>query len=67
MAVTSQEQKAGFPLTYELKEKVLSKKAWVKISQIRTLSIDRIGKRVGQVSMEEVDQLIEGLEEIIGT
>jgi mRNA interferase MazF len=66
MAITSQPQKAGFPLTHELQDPLQSRKAWIKISQIRTLSIDRIGKRLGQVTPEEMDQLIEGLNEVIG-
>ena len=65
LALTSQEQKAGFPLTYELDSKHLPKKSWVKISQIRTLSTERIGKKLGQISQEELDQIIEGLNEII--
>jgi mRNA interferase MazF len=65
MAITSQPQRAGFPLTLELKSVDLPKPSWVKISQIRTLSIERIGKRVGRVSPEELDQVIEGLNEII--
>ncbi len=67
MAVTSRPQRAGFPLTLELESKVLPKKSWVKISQIRTLAVERIGKRLGQVSAEELAQAIEGLNEIIGT
>jgi len=67
MAVTSQPQRAGFPLTLELESKDLPKKSWVKISQIRTLAVERIGKRLGQVSAEELAQAIEGLNEIIGT
>jgi mRNA interferase MazF len=65
IAITSQPQRAGFPLTLELKSVDLPKPSWVKISQIRTLSIERIGKRVGRVSPEELDQVIEGLNEII--
>jgi mRNA interferase MazF len=65
MAITSQPQKAGFPLTLELKSANLPKKSWIKISQIRTLSIERIGKVVGKSSMEELNQAIEGLNEII--
>ena len=65
MAITSQPQKAGFPLTLELKSANLPKKSWIKISQIRTLSIERIGKVVGKLSMEELNQAIEGLNEII--
>lgn len=67
MAITSQPQRAGYPLTFELKSTGLSKPSWVKISQIRTLSIERIGKRIGMISTEELDQVVEGLYEIIGT
>jgi mRNA interferase MazF len=65
LVLTSQEQKAGVPLTYELDSKHLPKKSWVKISQIRTLSTERIGKKLGHISQEELDQIIEGLNEII--
>ena len=65
MALTSQAQKAGFPLTLELSRPVLGRKAWVKISQIRTLSVERIGRRIGQVPPEQLDLLVEGLTEII--
>ncbi|MCL0061288.1 type II toxin-antitoxin system PemK/MazF family toxin [Thermodesulfovibrionales bacterium] len=67
MALTSQPQRAGFPLTLELKERRFPKRSWVKMSQIRTLSIDRIGKRISRVSPEELVQVVEGLNEIIGT
>lgn len=50
MALTSQPQRAGFPLTLELKNPKLKKSSWLKISQIRTLSVERIGKRLGTVS-----------------
>lgn len=66
VALTSQPQKAGFPLTLELKTANLAKQSWVKISQIRTLSIVRIGKIIGRVSPEEIEQVVEGLNEIIG-
>ena len=67
MAISSQPQRAGFPLTLEFGSKDLPKKSWVKIRQIRTLSVDRIGKRLGRVTPEELVQVIEGLNEIIGT
>ena len=66
VALTSQPQKAGFPLTLELSSVSLPKKAWVKISQIRTLSVKRLGKRIGKASAEELGTIIEGLNEIIG-
>ncbi len=65
MALTSQPQRARFPLTLELESKGLPKKSWVKISQIRTLSVERVGQRLGRVSHEELAQVIEGLNEII--
>ena len=65
VAITSQTQKAGFPLTLELKSPNLPKKSWLKISQIRTLSVERIGKFIDKASLEVVNQVIEGLNEII--
>lgn len=65
IAVTSQSQKAGFPLTLELKTGDLPKHSWAKISQIRTLSTERMGKLIGKLSQEELAQVIEGLNEII--
>ncbi|UJS20750.1 MAG: type II toxin-antitoxin system PemK/MazF family toxin [Candidatus Brocadia sp.] len=66
VALTSQPQKAGFPLTLELKTTNLPKRSWAKISQIRTLSVERIGKIIGRVSPEEMEQVVDGLNEIIG-
>jgi mRNA interferase MazF len=66
MALTSQEQRAGFPLTHEILKSRLPKRSWVKISQIRTLSTQRIGKKIGAVGPEELAHVIEGLNEIIG-
>ena len=65
-ALTSQEPRAGFPLTLELAGTNLPKPSWVKLSQIRTLSVKRFGKKLGRISVEELDQVIEGLNEIIG-
>jgi mRNA interferase MazF len=65
VAITSQSQRAGFPLTLELKTGDMPKQSWIKISQIRTLSVERIGKLIGRASQEEMAQVIEGLNEII--
>ena len=65
MALTRQPQRAGFPLVLELGSLQLGKRAWVKISQIRTLSTRRLGKRIGRVSVEEIEHLVEGLNEIV--
>lgn len=65
-AITSQPQRAGFPLTLELKTGGLPKRSWAKISQVRTLSTDRLGAIAGRLSAEELTQVVEGLNEIIG-
>ena len=59
VALTSQPQRAGFPLTHELKSPKLPKRSWVKISQIRTLAAERIGARLGRASPEEVAQVVQ--------
>ncbi len=66
VAITSQQPRAGFPLTLEITSTRMPKRSWVKISQIRTLSVQRLGKRLAHVSSEEVDRIIEGLREIVG-
>ena len=66
MAVTSQEPRAGFPLTLESKAAGLTKRSWIKISQIRTLSVDRIGQRLARASEEELARVLDGLNEILG-
>ena len=66
IALTSQPQRASFPLTLELSSPRLPKQTWAKISQIRTMSVERIGKKLGRVSDLELQQVIEGLNEIIG-
>ncbi len=66
MAVTSQPQRAGFPLTLELEAGNLPKHSWAKISQIRTLSVDRIGDVIERLPPEKLSRLVDGLNEIIG-
>ena len=39
---------------------------WAKISQIRTLSVQRLSKKIGRASPEELALIVEGLNEIIG-
>jgi mRNA interferase MazF len=67
VALTNHPQRAGFPLTLEVHAKGLPKKSWVKISQIRTLAVERIGKVMGRASPEELAQVVEGLNEVVGT
>lgn len=65
MAITSQPQRAGFPLSLRLEGVRLPKRSWVKISQVRTLSMERLGRRLGAISPEELAQVIDGLFEIV--
>jgi mRNA interferase MazF len=66
LAVTSQPQRAGFPLTLELRSARLPKQSWVKIGQIRTLSVERLGERIAAASASELKKIVFGLNEIIG-
>ena len=66
LAITSQPQRAGFPLTYALPEKLLPKPSWVKISQIRTLSTERLSHRITHLDDVEVNRILEGLLDIVG-
>ena len=66
VAVASQPPRAGFPLTLSLDAAELPEPSWVKISQIRTLSVERIGQPIGNASEDVVRQVIEGLNEILG-
>jgi mRNA interferase MazF len=65
MAITSQPQRAGFPLTLSLGDGKLPKPSWVKISQIRTISTDRLGRRIGSLEPAETAKTVEGLLELI--
>ena len=66
VALTSQAQRAGFPLTLEIDFRNLPKKSCVKISQVRTLAVQRIGKKLGRATPEELSTIIDGLNEILG-
>jgi mRNA interferase MazF len=66
VALTSQQPRAGFPLSLESKADDLPKPSWAKISQIRTLATERIGRRIARASEEELARVIEGLNEILG-
>ena len=66
MALTGRPPRASFPLTLELDNPELPKKSWVKISQVRTLSVERLGKKITRIAPERLALLMEGLNEIIG-
>ena len=53
-------------MTFSLPEKKLAKASWVKISQVRTISVERLGKRMGCLEKEDLDRILDGLVELIG-
>jgi mRNA interferase MazF len=66
MALTSQPQRAGYPLTWRVPPGVLPRDAWVKVSQIRTLSTERLSRRLGQLDEAQMAEIVDGLQELIG-
>jgi mRNA interferase MazF len=67
IALTSKQPRFGFPLALEIDSADLPKISWALMGQVRTLSVERIGKKIGLISVEQIDQIVEGLNEIIGT
>jgi mRNA interferase MazF len=63
---SNQASKSGYPLTLELKVAELRKPTRAKISQIRTVSVQRIGKPLARIPPTDVTKVIEGLLEILG-
>lgn len=66
IALTSQEPRAGFPLTMEITGSGLPKRTWAKISQIRTLSVLRLKARISVVGAKIVEQILAGPNELLG-
>lgn len=66
LAITSQPQRADFPLALRLESVELPKPSWVKIGQVRTLATERLGRRLGAVSDEELTRIVDGLFELVG-
>lgn len=66
VALTSQEPRAGFPLTVESHATGLAKRSWIRISQVRTLSTERIGKRLARAADDEIAKVVDGLNELLG-
>lgn len=66
VALTSRAPRMGYPLTRELRTGGLPKRSWVKIGQVRSVSVERIGRRIGRVDEVEVDAVVEGLLDIVG-
>lgn len=66
LAITSQPQRAGYPLTWHLPLGLLPRDSWVKISQVRTLSTERLGERLARLPEDDLHRIVAGLSELIG-
>ncbi len=66
MAITSQPQHAGYPLTWEIPSGILPKPSWVKVSQVRTLAVERLGERMGRIGETDLQQIVRGILDLIG-
>jgi len=48
-----------------LPQETLAQSAWIKLSVIRTISVERLGKRLAVIDNEELDRILDGLIELI--
>ena len=67
VALTSQQPRAGFPLTLELGSRGLPKRSWAKISQVRTLSVERVGRRLARACAFDLGKIFVGFFAIFGS
>ena len=65
-AITSKKPRAKYPLTYELPENLLPKPSWVKIPQIRLLSLKRISQYIASIEENDFVEIMKGLNSICG-
>lgn len=61
MAITSQPGRARYPLTWQLPSGTLPRDSWVKISQVRTLSVERLEGPVARLDSDGVREVVAGL------
>ena len=66
LALTSKEPRARFPLSFPLPDTIgLPKKSWVKMNQVRTISVRRLGKKLAHLGSDQLIPIISGLNELI--
>lgn len=65
MALTTRSQRAGYPITLHVGRLVAGREAWVKLSQVRTPSVDRIGGYLDRLDETVLDELVDGLVQLI--
>jgi mRNA interferase MazF len=65
LAITSQPQRAGYPLTWKLPPGTLSREDSVKISQVRTLSTERPTNRAGRLGAADLGDVLSALRMLV--
>ncbi|AFZ37484.1 transcriptional modulator of MazE/toxin, MazF [Stanieria cyanosphaera PCC 7437] len=66
LAITSVKLRVKYPLILELDCSSLPKQSWVKITQIRTISNERIGDYIGQIDIAQMKEIILAIDDLIG-
>ena len=66
LALTSQPQRVGYPLTWRVPAGRLPRDSWVKVSQVRTISTQRLGARLSRLHDSELDEIVRGFVQLIG-
>ena len=66
LAITSQPQRAGYPLTWKLPPELLRRDSWLKISQVRTLSTERLQDSLGRLTPQQLQEILQGLWQLVG-
>jgi mRNA interferase MazF len=66
LAITSVKPRVKYPLVLELNCPSLPKRSWVKITQIRTISNDRIGNYIGEISTQQMNEIVAAINDLIG-
>ncbi|MFO1535033.1 MAG: type II toxin-antitoxin system PemK/MazF family toxin [Thermoplasmatota archaeon] len=64
--LTSQPQRLGYPVTALLPDGILAKPTWVKLTQVRTVSAERLGALLGQAPDAFVRHCVLGLAQHCG-
>ena len=65
LAITSVEPRVKYPLVKELICSSLPKRSWVKITQIRTISTERIENYIGQIDSVQMDDIMLAIDDLI--
>lgn len=65
LAITSVEPRVKYPLVKELICSTLPKRSWVKITQIRTISTERIENYIGKIDSKQMNEIVTAIDDLI--